>query len=345
MAPYILSRVPKIISNPHFWIVLALFAVGITIHYPQQILSISSDSLFSFLGLTRHTMERVLSLTPAIYAGLFFGLKTGLASLAGSLIIILPRAILISPSPPDALLETVGIILIGGLAILWLEHHRRENERRQQLMLRLEATEDEERRRIARELHDGPSQDLIILLHQMENFLSTADNLSPQDIALLEGLRQQTNRILDEVHRFGQDLRLPILDDLGLLPALEWLTSDPAKQVGISIDMAVRGPVRRFPHEIELVLFRITQEALSNVWKHSKASKAWVTVEFGNDKTVLTVKDNGKGFELTKRIGRLPLNGKLGLIGMQERAQLIGSKLTLQSKPGKGTTVTIEVPI
>ncbi len=345
MATHILSRVPKIISNPHFWIVLVLLAIGIVIHYPQQILSISSDSLFSFLGLTRHTMERVLSLSPAIYAGLFFGLKAGLTSLAGSLLIILPRAIFISSSPLDALLESVGIILIGGLANLWLEQNRKKSERHQQLLLRLETAQEEERRRIARELHDGTTQDLVTLLHQMEKFTSISDSLSPQDAALLEGLWQQTSKTLDEVLRFIQGLRPPILDDLGFLPALEWLTSDLTKQSGIAVDMAVHGPVRRFPHEIELVLFRITQEALRNMWKHSKASRAWVTVEFSNAKTILTVKDNGKGFELTKSIDYLLLTGKLGLIGIQERAQRIGGKLILQSKPGKGTIIIVEVPI
>ncbi len=109
--------------------------------------------------------------------------------------------------------------------------------------------------------------------------------------------------------------------------------------------MVVLGPVRRFPHEIELVLFRIAQEALRNMWKHAEGSRAWVTVEFGNAKVVLTVKDDGKGFVLTKGIDYLPFSGKLGLIGIQERAQRIGGKLTLQSKPGKGTTVIVEVPI
>jgi len=345
MAPHILRRLPKIMSNHHFWIVLALLAVGIVIHYPQQVLSINSDSLFLFLGLTRHTMERVLSLTPTIYAGVFFGLKGGLVSLVGSLLIILPRAIFISSSPLDALFESVGVILIGGLAILWLEQHRKENERHQQLLLRLEAAQEEERRRIARELHDGTTQDLVTLLHQMEKFTSITDRLSPQGALLLEGLWQQTSKTLDDVRRFIQDLRLPILDDLGLLPALEWLTSDLTKQSGIAVDMVVLGPVRRFSHEIELILFRITQEALTNMRKHSEASKVWVTVEFGKAKTVLTVKDEGKGFELTKGIDSLPSIGKLGLIGMQERVQHIGGKLTLQSKSGKGTTVIVEVPI
>jgi signal transduction histidine kinase len=92
-------------------------------------------------------------------------------------------------------------------------------------------------------------------------------------------------------------------------------------------------------------VFRIAQEALRNVWKHSGAAKARVTLKFGDGRAILTVEDEGKGFELPGRIDALTVAGKLGLAGMQERAQLIGGKLSLQSEPGKGTTLTLEVPI
>lgn len=372
MAPHILSRASKVISNPRFWLVVLMFAIGVALHYPQQILATDSPSLFSFLGLTRHAVERILFLLPLTYVGFVFGVKAGLASLAVAFLIMLPRAIFVSLSLPDALLEIGGVILIGGLVNLAFEVYRREREHRQQALLRLEAAQEElqrdiivqkqmqeklrfylgevtraqeeERRRIARELHDDIAQDLVILLRQMDKPISSADHLSPQDTTLLEKLRQQTSKILDEVHRFSQDLRPSVLDDLGLLAALEWLTSDLTNHFGIAIDMVVLGSVRRLPPEIELVLFRIVQEALRNVWKHSGASRAWVSLEFGDDKAVLTVKDDGKGFELTERIEDLAVAGKFGLVGMQERAQLIGGKLTLQSGPGKGTTVTAEVP-
>jgi len=554
MAPHILSRVLRIISNPHFWVVVALFAICIVLHYPQQILSTDSPSLFLFLGLTRHALERIFLLLPISYAGLVFGIKAGLASLVVALGIMLPRIFLISLYPPDALLETSGIIVIGGLVNLGFEGYRKEQGRRQQVLSKLESAQqelqsqvqviesrekrlaglnevsaivsqslelqdildvaaekvrevmdvevvlvflldeesqllepksyrgvseefvaglkglkvgeglngrvaqtgepllvedasqdprlsrevvkqegiqaalivplkakgkvmgtlsvamrgprhflaediellshvanhigmaienaclyqeermmaeqiardattekqmrenlrfylqqvtraqEEERRRIARELHDDTAQDLVALSRRLDNLISDADHLSAQDIKNLEELRQQTDRILGGVRRFSQDLRPSVLDDLGLLPALEWLTSDLTQHFGIAIGMGVLGSVHRFPSETELVLFRIAQEALRNVWKHSEASRAWVAVEFGDDKTVLTVIDNGKGFELPERIEDLASAGKLGLAGMQERAQLIGGRLMLHSAPGKGTTVTVEVP-
>jgi len=129
----------RIISNPHFWAVVIMFAIGIALHYPQQILSTSSPSLFSFLGLTRHAVERIFLLLPISYAGFIFGMKAGLASLAVALIIMLPRIFLISEYLPDALLETGGVIIIGGLVNLWFEGYRRERERRQQVLSKLEA--------------------------------------------------------------------------------------------------------------------------------------------------------------------------------------------------------------
>ncbi|GAH58491.1 unnamed protein product, partial [marine sediment metagenome] len=158
--------------------------------------------------------------------------------------------------------------------------------------------QEEERKRIARELHDDTAQELVALSRQLDGFASTASHLSPQDLSYLEKLRQQVDRTLDGIRRFSQDLRPSVLDDLGLLPALEWLTSDLTQRFGMHIAVGILGSPRRFPPETELILFRIAQEALRNVWKHSEASDAWIVVEFGDDKTVLTITDNGKGFEL-----------------------------------------------
>jgi len=483
-------RISRVISSSHFWLVVAMFALGVVLHYPQQILGTDSPSLLAFLGLTRHAMERVFLLLPVAYVGFIFGLKAGLAGLAVALGIMLPRAIFISTSPPDALFETAGIIVIGGIVNMWFHWHRRDIARRKraegmlakiidgssipafvlnkqhivthwntaleslsavknediigtdgqwrafypekrpvmadlivdgataskvaahyrgkykksslidgayeaedwfpalgkngrwlhftaspikdgsgEVIGAVETLEDvterksaeeslrnhlqevtraqeEERRRIARELHDETAQDLVVLSRKLDSFVVSAiKSLSAEDISYVEGLRQQTEKILDGIHRFSQDLRPSVLDDLGLVPALEWLASDMTEHLGIAVEMKVLGKVRRLPPEIELVIFRIAQEALRNVWKHSGASRAWVTLEFGDGKAVLTVKDEGNGFELPERIDNLTVAGKLGLAGMQERAQIIRGSLRLQSKPGKGTTVTLEFPV
>jgi PAS domain S-box-containing protein len=138
MAFPVINRGLKVVSNPHFWVVLALLALGVVLHYPQQILEISSPSVFSFLGLTRHAVERILMLLPVSYAGFVFGMQAGLIYLAIASIIMIPRVFLISQYFPDALLETLGVIVVGVLINLWINGYRKERARRQQMLSELE---------------------------------------------------------------------------------------------------------------------------------------------------------------------------------------------------------------
>jgi len=204
--------------------------------------------------------------------------------------------------------------------------------------------QEEERKRISRELHDETTQDLVALSRQLDALGSSGKGLSEDNRLRLEELWQKTNNIMQGVRRLSQDLRPAALDRLGLLSALEWLASDVAEYSGIEIKVNVVNTERRLPEEVELVLFRITQEALRNVWRHSQATKAEITVEFDESKTRVTVSDNGKGFNLPETIGDLARDGKLGLAGMQERARLLGGSLTVQSELGRGSTITVELP-
>jgi len=204
--------------------------------------------------------------------------------------------------------------------------------------------QEEERKRIARELHDDTAQALVVLSRQLDSMISSPDP-SVGDTSSLENLREQIDEILDGVRRFSQDLRPSVLDDLGLLAALEWLASDVTDHFGISFGMEVIGSERRFSQEQELLMFRITQEALTNVWRHSEATRALIMLEYDEDKTILSIRDNGKGFNVPERLSDLPGDAKLGLAGMEERIGLLDGKLKIQSAPGRGTTITIEVPI
>ena len=203
--------------------------------------------------------------------------------------------------------------------------------------------QEEERKRISHELHDETIQALVVLSRQLDALASSKNDVPEEQRLRLEELWQQTNVIIRGVRRLSQDLRPAALDRLGLLSALEWLASDTSEYSGIATKVNLLGTERRLPEEVELVLFRITQEALRNVWRHSQATRAEITVEFNSEKTKITVSDNGKGFNLPEKIGDLARGGKLGLTGMQERAQLIGGTLSVQSQPGKGTSVTMEL--
>lgn len=204
--------------------------------------------------------------------------------------------------------------------------------------------QEDERQRIARELHDDTIQALVVLSRQLDELATSGKNLSQPQLLYLEKLIDDTNNIMQGVRRLSRDLRPAILDRLGLLPALESMAVDMGKYSGISVQVKLVGTERRLPPEEELVLFRIAQEALRNTWKHSRATTAEVLLMFNENSINMNITDNGKGFEVPKSVGELARSGKLGLTGMQERARLIGGSLDLISQTGKGTTITVIVP-
>ena len=223
------------------------------------------------------------------------------------------------------------------------ELRMRENQRF--YLQQITRAQEEERERIARELHDDTVQYLVVLARQLDDLANSSKSMSKEDKAYLENLRQQTNSIMDGVRRLSHDLRPATLDRLGLVAALEWLASSMEKLSGIDVKVEKSGTERRLPGEVELVMFRIAQEALSNVRRHSRANNAEVMVEFDDKKVRMTIRDNGKGFALPEKVDDLLKKGKLGLAGMQERIQLLNGSLKIESQPGKGTTVVIEAPI
>jgi PAS domain S-box-containing protein len=206
--------------------------------------------------------------------------------------------------------------------------------------------QEEERKRLARELHDEVSSSLLLLTQGLDAIISS--NRPRQSQALkekLETLHSQAVEALEYVRRYAQDLRPRILDDLGLLPALEWIADDVEKNYGIKAHVEVTGNERSIPAEVQLLLFRIAQEALTNIGRHAEASTAMVKLEFGDDTITMTVSDNGKGFELPPRMEDLPKVGRLGLMGMSERAWLLRGTLEIKSELNKGTQVVTKVPL
>lgn len=204
--------------------------------------------------------------------------------------------------------------------------------------------QEEERKRISMELHDDTIQALIVLSRKLDALTTVREGITPEVHDKLEDLWQQTDNILQGVRRLSQNLRPAMIDRLGLLPSIEWLADNLKEYSGVDTSVEYIGEEHRLPEEVAVALFRVTQEALSNVGKHSKATKAEVTVEFEDKLARVTVSDNGQGFDLPGKTGDLAKYGKLGLAGMQERAQLVGGKLEVVSQPGKGTTIMVEAP-
>ena len=211
----------------------------------------------------------------------------------------------------------------------------RQGELRQFLSLFTQAQE-EERRRISRELHDDTAQVLVALGRRIDKL---GRELSGESRARAADIRLDLNAAIESVRRFARNLRPSVLDDLGLLPALEWLAS----QARTPTRLEVQGAERRLGSAAELTLFRAVQEALSNVDKHAQARSAAVRVVYQPGEVEVSVSDDGRGLDLSEAEQRAQA-GHMGLTGLRERVALSGGALSLESAAGRGTQVRFVLP-
>ena len=509
MEPLPLSPHPrwrKTVTSLPFWVVVSLLVVTTLLHYLTSQMRLLPLPVNAFLS--RHAVERIIFVLPIAVATSAFRQRGGALTLVLAVLIMLPRAIWVSPSPADALVETVAAAVVGYLVIWMIEAQAREKALRQKAVSRLSAVnavttivarsleleqilkaaldkvlevvgveaglifsldrgsrelllvahrgvsegsatalgrlkpgegtcgrvahsgelvvlqdssqdppavrreglrtqvvvplksrdrvegvlvvatrlrrpflpeelellttigseigvamenarlyksmrfyvreisraQEDERQRIARELHDETIQMLIVLSRRLEA-LMTSEPLSEAARQRLGSLQGLIRDISGGMRRFVRDLRPPTLDHLGLVAAARGAAGDLTEGDEIETELRVTGEERRLMIEEELALFRITQEALNNVRRHAGASRVVVQLEFCSDKVRIIVDDNGRGFNVPERMDDLVSTGRLGLIGMHERARTLGGTLTIQSEPGRGTVVTVEVPV
>ncbi len=205
---------------------------------------------------------------------------------------------------------------------------------------------EEQRRRLAQELHDGAIQDLVVASHQVKDIVDGTYGKLPGQVRerLLE-LRVFIMEVITDLRGITQELRPAILDDMGLVPALRWVADRVAVGGKLQGEVKIVGETRRLPPDVELALLRIAQEALSNVRRHADASTVMLTLEFRQDSVAMSVTDNGKGFEVTVPPGSLGRAGQMGLVGMYERAELMGASMDLRSEPGRGTSLRVVIPL
>lgn len=201
--------------------------------------------------------------------------------------------------------------------------------------------QEEERRRIARELHDETAQELTALLVRIR--LASDGSREPATRERLAELRVAAARTLDGVRRIARELRPTILDDLGLTEAIRAYAQETVARGATRVEVRASGLPGRLSSTVELVLYRVAQEALSNVAKHAEATRVEVTVAHEADAVVATIADNGRGFAPLTAVA--PTGRGLGLLGMRERLALVGGDLEIDSHPGAGTTVRATVPL
>ena len=203
------------------------------------------------------------------------------------------------------------------------------------------SAQEEERLRLARELHDDTIQSVIALKQRVQLAqTSVKDQTSRRTLSELETLAEQT---IENLRRMTRALRPIYLEDLGLVTALEMLVRETSQNNAVQIEFKKTGEEQRLSHEEELALYRIAQEALSNVVRHSQAKRAELLISFGEKETKLEVRDNGQGFDMPRSPTDFAPNGHFGLLGIHERADLIGASLEVESAPGKGTRLKVRL--
>lgn len=239
----------------------------------------------------------------------------------------------------DAVSEPVGGIAEIRLLHAHLVHMARRLHMAQQglrdYLGALTAGQEEERRRLARELHDETLQSLIALNQRIQLAQQTAAD--PATIAQLAEMERMAAATMAELRRLTRDLRPSYLDDLGLAPALSLLARDATETLGVPVRFEPTGEARRLSPEAELAFYRVAQEGLRNVGRHAQASVATVALTFDALATTLIISDDGVGFDAAQRPAELAAGGHFGLLGAAERAEAVGARLTIDSAPGRGT--------
>jgi PAS domain S-box-containing protein len=240
-------------------------------------------------------------------------------------------------------LQSVANVLAAAVERKRLEDERARHNK--ELAVRVLQAQEEERKRIARELHDETAQTLSILLTNLDLLERQIPAEDPRIAAGLARVMSLAKRALDETRALSHDLRPAILDDAGLLAAIEWVAREYERSYGGSARVSAEiDPSVALSPEQEVAVLRIAQEALTNAGKHAGAMRVQVSLTVESERLVLAVKDDGRGFN-PRGVSGPTREGRLGIYGMNERAALLGGTIRIKSRPGKGTEVRLELPV
>jgi signal transduction histidine kinase len=351
-----IRKTRNVLRNRHFWIIAGSMTL-LTLLYNATYLGITSwfpwaKDIVSAHGVYMFVLS-FLFLVPIVHASVIFRLQGTWITWLIFLAAILPRTIQDSPSL-ESFLRTALVALVALLLGLFvamdyrpgLKHGgvlERSRTARWLSLSRMLKVQENERRRLARKLHDDTIQSLLVIANRARA-LESGDygRLSPKARKQAEAILDMLLHAIDDVRRLSRDLRPSILDNVGLLPTLRWLAESLTQQSGIRINLQVNGKEHSLPQEFEIIMFRIAQDALNNVVRHSAATAATVTLDFATGSFKLTVADNGRGFSPPENLADFSAKGKLGLQRMEQQARLLDGTFKVSSHPGKGTVITVE---
>jgi two-component system sensor histidine kinase UhpB len=205
--------------------------------------------------------------------------------------------------------------------------------------------QEEERISIARSLHDDTAQLISMLIIHLERIQKSIPQNDLNLTLQVKESHQVATLLLENLRKVIWDLRPSILDDLGLIPAIRWYAQTNLKEKGVQVEMRGGVGAMRLPFHLETMLFRVLQEAVSNILRHANASKVIITLKPEEEYVALEIQDNGCGFDVNKTTGEALTRKQLGLLGMQERVSLVNGVLNVESIPGRGTSLKIYVPL
>jgi PAS domain S-box-containing protein len=242
---------------------------------------------------------------------------------------------------------------VRGVAIMDITERKKVEEalRESEDMLRflsnrLFEAQEQERSRLSKELHDQLGHDLVVLKSRLRSVARKMEESNPPLHDDFNTTIENIDRIIEDVRRISRDLKPSVLEDLGLFAAVQWLVENFSKQhAGISVTLDMEDIDQLFANEAQVNLYRILQESLTNISKHSEAAEVSVEVKMDKGCIMFSVKDNGKGFEMRKVIARKFDKKGVGLTAMKERMHMLGGSFDVVSQPGKGTCITFSVPI
>lgn len=342
------------------WKVLLVTALVVLIAAPSFVYYIVIDTLDLLPAPGLFFFELKNDLQGCLY---FFGIILAAVGLSfrgfaytwlAAFLIHLPRTIKFTLST-ESLLHNLGfwfLPLFAG-AVIALERHWRatqrqmEQERQREREVYIQKSlvaQEEERRRIAKEIHDETLQDLVALAYVADEMLKECPDCGKDIVTKASAMKDTSLRVARELRRISFDLRPSTLDHLGLVPSLRALAERISDEATIPTRFSVLGEPVRLDKQAEIAIFRVVQEALTNVRRHSKATGAWVRIDFRRDALRLEIGDNGEGFNARGRMARLASEGHLGLLGIRERVTSLGGNLRLQSRQGEGTLVIVSIP-
>lgn len=205
--------------------------------------------------------------------------------------------------------------------------------------------QEEERVRIARSLHDDTAQSISMLIIDLDRSGSLIPANATELADHISDARNVATKLLENLRKIIWDLRPSILDDLGLLSAIRWFARNNLEKGGVKVDFLGTSEIARLPSHLETMLFRIAQEAISNVLRHANASRVSIRLWIEDEHIWLEIKDDGRGFDMGKTAGVAIDRKQLGLLGIQERVSLVGGEVKVESIPGSGTCLQLHIPL